>query len=70
VARVAAKYLHKEQFPVLVVGNSSEFDKPLSTLGTVIPVDISIPPPPGGEKPAAGGGQNPGDMSPSPPRTP
>jgi zinc protease len=58
VARVAAKYLHKEQFPVLVVGNSAEFDKPLSALGPVIPVDITIPPPPGGEKPAAGEGQN------------
>src|ERR1700756_298141 len=58
VARIAAKYLHKEQFPVLVVGNSAEFDKPLSALGPVIPVDITIPPPPGGEKPAAGEGQN------------
>ena len=58
VARVAAKYLHKEQFPVLVVGNSSEFDKPLSALGPVVPVDITIPPPPGGEKPAAGEGEN------------
>ncbi len=53
VARVAAKYLHKEQFPVLVVGNSSEFDKPLSALGPVVPVDTSIPPPSGGKKPAA-----------------
>ena len=53
VARVAAKYLHKEQFPVLVVGNSSEFDKPLSALGPVVPVDTRIPPPSGGKKPAA-----------------
>ena len=27
VARVAAKYLHKDQLAILVVGNASEFDK-------------------------------------------
>jgi len=47
VARVASKYLHKDQLAVLVVGNTSEFDKPLSSLGTVTNVDITIPPPPG-----------------------
>jgi len=47
VARVAAKYLHKDQMPVLVIGNSKEFDKPLSSLGPVTTVDIAIPPPPG-----------------------
>jgi len=47
VARVAAKYMHKDQMPVLVVGNPAEFDKPLSSLGPVINVDISVPPPPG-----------------------
>jgi len=46
VNRVAAKYLHKDQLAVLVVGNSKEFDKPLSTLGTVKEIDITIPPPP------------------------
>ena len=46
VARVAAKYLHKDQLAVLVVGNTAQFDKPLSALGPVTPVDISIPPPP------------------------
>ena len=52
VARVAAKYLHKDQLAVLVVGNTAEFDKPLSTsLGTVTTSDITIPPPPG-EQPA------------------
>ena len=52
VARVAAKYLHKEKLAVLVVGNTAEFDKPLSSLGSVTNVDIAIPPPPGekGEK--------------------
>jgi len=47
VAGVAAKYLHKDQLAVLVVGNVSEFDKPLSSLGPVTNVDITIPPPPG-----------------------
>jgi zinc protease len=55
VNRVAAKYLHKDQFAVLVVGNTKEFDKPLSTLGGVKEIDITIPPPPaaaGGDAPA------------------
>jgi zinc protease len=47
VARVAAKYLHKNQLAVLVVGHASEFDKPLSSLGPVTNIDIAIPPPPG-----------------------
>jgi zinc protease len=46
VERVSQKYLHKERAAVLVVGNDAEFDKPLSTLGTVENVDITIPPPP------------------------
>jgi zinc protease len=48
VNRVGEKYLHKNQLAVLVVGNTSEFDKPLSSLGPVTDVDITIPPPPGG----------------------
>jgi zinc protease len=48
VASVAAKYMHRERMPVLVVGNPSEFDKPLSTLGPVNKIDITIPPPPPG----------------------
>jgi zinc protease len=52
VEKVAAKYLHKDQLRVLVVGNTNEFDKPLSSLGPVNTIDITIPPPPGG-KPAA-----------------
>ncbi|HEX4487629.1 MAG TPA: pitrilysin family protein [Terriglobales bacterium] len=47
VARAATKYLHKDQLAVLVVGNSAEFDKPLTSLGTVSNIDITIPPPPG-----------------------
>jgi len=46
VNRVAAKYLHRDQLAVLVVGNTKEFDKPLSSLGAVKEIDISIPPPP------------------------
>lgn len=47
VAKVAEKYLHKNQLAVLVVGNTKEFDKPLSSLGPVTTLDIAIPPPPG-----------------------
>jgi len=47
VNRVAAKYLHKDQLAVLVVGNTKEFDKPLSSLGAVQQIDITIPPPHG-----------------------
>lgn len=56
VNRVAAKYLHKDQLAVLVVGNTKDFDKPLSTLGSVKNIDITIPPPPAAKdetKPAA-----------------
>jgi hypothetical protein len=48
--RVAAKYLHRDQLAVLVVGNTKEFDQPLSSLGPVKEIDISIPPPPGVKK--------------------
>jgi zinc protease len=47
VQRVAAKHLHKDQLAVLVVGNTADFDKPLSSLGPVTNVDITIPPRPG-----------------------
>jgi zinc protease len=46
VNRVAAKYVHKDQLAVLVVGNTKDFDKPLSSLGAVKEIDITIPPPP------------------------
>jgi zinc protease len=46
VMRVAQKYVHKDQLAILVVGNSREFGKPLTTLGQVTPIDITIPPPP------------------------
>jgi zinc protease len=50
VARVANKYVHPEQLAVLVVGNPKEFDKPLTSLGAVKNIDITIPEP--GAKPA------------------
>jgi len=46
VTRVARKYVHKERMAVMVLGNDTEFGKPLSTLGPVQKVDITIPPPP------------------------
>ena len=54
VARVAAKYIHREQMAVVVVGNVSEFDKPLPSLGTVNKLDITIPAPPPGLVPEQG----------------
>ena len=53
MARVAQKYLHKDRFAVLVVGNTSEFDKPLTSLGPVQQIDISIPGSPPRGSPAA-----------------
>jgi zinc protease len=48
--RIAAKYVHRDQLAVLVVGNTKEFDKPLSSLGAVKEIDIKIPPPPGAKE--------------------
>jgi zinc protease len=64
VNRVAAKYLHKDQLAVLVVGNTKDFDKPLSSLGAVKQIDITIPPPPADKSendndPAKPAGSNP-----------
>jgi zinc protease len=50
VNRVAAKYVHRDQLAVLVVGNTKEFDKPLTSLGPVKEIDITIPPPPGAKE--------------------
>jgi len=50
VNRVAAKYVHRDQLAILVVGNTKEFDKPLSSLGPVKEIDITIPPPPGAKE--------------------
>ena len=45
VKRVANEYLHPDKFMLLAVGKASDFDMPLSTLGDVTEVDITIPPP-------------------------
>ncbi len=45
VLRVANKYVHKEDFKVLVIGNAADFEKQLATLGPVTPIDVSIPAP-------------------------
>jgi zinc protease len=47
VARVAREHVRREELAILVVGKPADFDKPLSTYGEVVPIDITIPPPPG-----------------------
>jgi zinc protease len=48
VTRVANKYIDVSKLAIVVVGNKSEIKPPLSTLGKVTDLDITIPPPPGG----------------------
>jgi len=50
VTRVANKYIDISKLAILVVGNKSEIQPPLSTLGKVTDLDITIPPPPGAPK--------------------
>jgi zinc protease len=50
VTRVANKYIDQSKMAILVVGNESELKPPLSTLGKVTPLDITIPPPPARKK--------------------
>lgn len=47
VTRVAQKYIDPGKLAIVVVGNGSEIKPPLSALGTVTDLDITIPPPPG-----------------------
>ena len=58
VARVAKTYLHPDQLAVLVVGNEKEFEKPLSTLGPVTTIDVTIPELNSGSKSAAPAASN------------
>ena len=53
VARVAKKYVSPDKVALLVVGKDKDFDKALSTLGTVTPIDITIPEPGSSDKKAA-----------------
>jgi predicted Zn-dependent peptidase len=45
VLRVAKKYIQPGKVQILVVGKKEDFDKPLSTLGAVSVIDITIPAP-------------------------
>lgn len=47
VSRVADKYVHPSRLAILVVGNAAQFGTPLSTLGPVKTLDITILMPPG-----------------------
>ena len=49
VTRVANKYIDVSKLATIVVGNEAEIKPPLSTLGKVTNVDITIPPPPSGK---------------------
>jgi zinc protease len=53
VTRVADKYIDVSKLAIVVVGNKSQIQPPLSTLGKVTDLDIAIPPPSG--KPAKSG---------------
>jgi zinc protease len=55
VARVAQKYIHKNQLAILVVGKAADFDRPLSSFGPVTALSIAIPRPPTGKKDSASG---------------
>ncbi|MGI8771276.1 MAG: M16 family metallopeptidase [Acidobacteriaceae bacterium] len=54
--RVAKKYIDPAKLAILVVGNQAQFPTPLSTLGPVHPIDITIPMPRGMQ--AGGPGAN------------
>lgn len=43
VQRVAKKYVHPDQLAILVVGKEADFEKPLSSLGEVTKIDVTIP---------------------------
>ena len=46
VERVARKYVHRDKIVLLVVGKAEDFDRPLSSFGSVQTIDITIPDPP------------------------
>ena len=52
VTRVANKYVDPSKLSIVVVGNGSEFKTPLTGLGKVSELDITIPPPPAAAPPA------------------
>ena len=65
VSRVANKYVDVSKLAIVVVGNQQQIKPQLSGLGTVTPVDVTIPPPPGGAPSPAGGASSPGDTAPA-----
>ncbi len=50
VSRVANKYINLPRLAVVVVGNEQQIKPGLAELGTVTPVDVTIPPPPHSEQ--------------------
>lgn len=46
ISRVANRYIHPEKLAILIVGNSTEIAPPVSELGKVTQLDVTIPPPP------------------------
>lgn len=50
VKRAASTFLQPDRLAILVVGKPDDFDPPLSTLGTVQEIDITIPEPPATEE--------------------
>ncbi len=65
VARVAAKYIHPDRLSIVIVGPSEGRDKPLSALGTVKAIDLTIPPPPSAAPVGAGASAGKPAMAPS-----
>ena len=45
VLRVAKEHIHPEELAIVAVGNPKEFGKPLTTLGKVTDLDLTIPEP-------------------------
>jgi len=45
VLRMAKEHIHPEQLAIVAVGNPKEFGKPLTTLGRVTELDLTIPEP-------------------------
>jgi predicted Zn-dependent peptidase len=53
VQRVARQYLHPDEARILVLGNSEDFGEPVSALGDVETLDVTIPTAPAGGAAAA-----------------
>jgi len=43
ISKAAQKYVHPDRLAVLVVGKEKDFEKPLTSLGAVTTIDITIP---------------------------